>query len=215
MGEGVNNDRRGFQDPWDTTLARASMVPERVEYNPLSAPSSRPPLPFLEVVIQGKKYQGLPWRVTGRIVLPDSGLASTAAQQMALAEGLTAAEAAATAMVCSFPVPRACIALATRIRVRFGDNTALQWVKLQLVAGGDQGSSPQSGDSGLVVAGEQQSFLQLDDAVEVLMRARPNTRYKLIAINTDDEVPHFVAAELEGVIFPASILPPVGAEPCA
>lgn len=213
MGEGVNNDRRGFQDPWGGTLAQSRAALQRVAPNPLTAPSTKIAPAFLEVVIAGRVYRGQPWRQTGRIVLPDSLLASTAADLMAKAEGLAASEPAATAMVCSFACPRGSIGIATKLRVRFGDNTALQWVKLQLVSGGDQGTSPQSGDSGLVVAGEQQSFAEVDDEIDVLFRSRPNTRFKLLAINTDTEAPHYVTATLEGVIFPTSILAPNGPEP--
>lgn len=210
MGEGVMNDRRGVQDPWDSTFRKAGSVVSPA-LNPLTGPNLKLALPFLEVQVDGRMYRGEPWKKTGRIVLPNSTLSSTSAAHLARAQNLAAAETTAIAAICTFDAPAGKICVVTRVRIRFGDNIALDKVKVSLLDGSSQSVTAQSGDSSRALSQEQQLHIDLDEAVEVDFRCRGDKTVKLLAETKDTECPHYIEGTFEGVLFPVSILNPGGA----
>jgi hypothetical protein len=208
----VYQDRRGVvEDGLGRALSKLRQRPDS-STNPLTGPNAKVPLPFAEAIVEGRVYKAPRWRATGRVVLPNSTLSSTASDVMAEAEGLASAEAKAIAAVCKWDVPQGMICVVDFVRVRFGDNTALKHVRCALVDGGQQGSIAQSGNEGLALTYDQQFFSLLDGELEVDYRANPGRTVKLLVQNQDTEVPHLVEASIEGFMFPYSILNP-GADP--
>lgn len=211
-GVGVWNDRHGVPDGQYQNFVRVATAPNNTfTPRPLTAPSSKLPITWTDALVNGRTYQGDPWRVEGRVVLqsvsPSAALLAAAA---AMAEAEDATEIAtsdngtAQGAICEYRIPAGSIAVVRVAQVRMGSNLGYQKVKIAVQIGGVQ-DVRQTGQTGEVMNFSQEIGVELDAEIPLALRVdgqNTGAIVRLIARNEDTEAPHYVEAMLRGSLFP-------------
>jgi len=209
-GMSIFADRHGVPDGQGPNFARlATAASNDVRPRPLVGPSSKIPLPFDKAYINGREYQGDPWRVEGAAVFQAvANAAPVAAAAIAAAEGITEVavgdDGTAGSSVCLFRVPDGCVALVTEAQVRYGDNLALTYMKASIQSGG-AAEVINSGSAGRVINFAIPIDVELDAPIRVALRVEGGQTIRFVFRNTDTAAPHVVRAMMRGVLFPNTI----------
>jgi hypothetical protein len=164
-----------------------------------SAPARRRRLQLSRDAV--RKSRGTPWRVSAKVIIPDSGGNATASTNvLAAATGTSVTEGSAVtnATVVTYVVPAEYVAVVESVILRPGDDLAWDLLEFALLDGGASGGATTSGRVEQVLNREVLVFPDRSGVLPVFFAIGGPSRANLQVTTNDAEAPHYLEVEMRG-----------------